>query len=139
MGLDSYLLVQNDETYDKDQYDPSEWDLCDFKSDLATWRNFWDLHEAMENLWEQKGRPEFFENNKYCPSSDFNCVHFQITVKELEKIFREVDPDFDEVIDTDDMEPDELLDVEYYRKQNRDILEQLKGDPDKIILYKGWH
>jgi hypothetical protein len=97
-----------------------------------TWRKYWDLHEYMEKLWRKTCKP--------AEDEEFNTVEFEISSKQLEKFFRENDPDFDcendvcyEVLTKHD---EDISDAEFWRNWNRQLLDEAKQfEADGYTLY----
>lgn len=73
MGLDQYAYATSSlDTEDKDE--------------LATWRKHNRLHGWMEQLWEDKGRPNFSKGIDEQPMGDFNCVALELTLSDIEQL-----------------------------------------------------
>ena len=72
MGLDQYA-------YTKPSVDSEE------QTELAYWRKHNRLQGWMEQLWEDKGRPNFTEADSQA-MGDFNCVELEITLSDLEQL-----------------------------------------------------
>ena len=53
---------------------------------LADWRKHNRLHGWMEELWEEKGRPNHEEHLDQSPMGDFNCVPVRLTLSDLEQL-----------------------------------------------------
>ena len=70
MGLDMYA-------YAKDSNGEEE--------SLADWRKHNRLHGWMEELWEDKGRPNFKEPTEDSMGS-FNCIPVELTLTDLEQL-----------------------------------------------------
>jgi len=139
MGLDQYLYIQDCSEYDTESFESADWNRIDNpnSSQPNTWRNFWELHEALELFWEEKKKPQLFGSTH----EEFNCVFVEITADELEKIFRSIDSDFDTLISIDYEDEDnvELPDIAYWRQHNHAVLEQMRDNPHQTMLYKSWH
>lgn len=73
MGLDQYA-------YATDSEDSEE------QVELAYWRKHNRLQGWMEQLWEDKGRPNNADANNDNAMGDFNCVHIEITEDDLEAL-----------------------------------------------------
>ncbi len=52
---------------------------------ISEWRKHNRLQGWMEQLWEDKGRPNFTEANSES-MGDFNCVELEITLSDLEQL-----------------------------------------------------
>jgi len=78
MGLDQYAFVALD-TKDADGNRESE--------ELAYWRKHPHLQGFMENLWEQKGRPNANVSSDENPfGSEFNCVDLELTLEDIDAL-----------------------------------------------------
>ena len=73
MGLDQYA-------YATDSKDSEE------QVELAYWRKHNRLQGWMEQLWEDKGRPNNADANNDNAMGDFNCVPVEITEDDLEAL-----------------------------------------------------
>jgi hypothetical protein len=73
MGLDmyAYAIVQGGERDGEEE-------------SLADWRKHNRLHGWMEELWEDKGRPNHEEHLDKSPMGDFNCVPLELTSNDLD-------------------------------------------------------
>ena len=60
------------------------------ESSLADWRKHNRLHGWMEELWEDKGRPNFKSADKQ-PMGDFNCIPLELTAKDLDNLERDIE------------------------------------------------
>tara|TARA_Y100000310_G_scaffold344681_1_gene458766 strand:- start:824 stop:1234 length:411 start_codon:yes stop_codon:yes gene_type:complete len=70
MGLDQYAYATPQGTEEQQE--------------LAYWRKHNRLQGWMEDLWEDKGRPNHDEIGN--PLGDFNCVPVEITLSDLEQL-----------------------------------------------------
>ena len=70
MGLDKYAYATPQGT--------------DSQEELAYWRKHNRLQGWMEQLWEDKGRPNFDDIGN--PMGDFNCVPVELTLSDLEQL-----------------------------------------------------
>jgi len=52
---------------------------------IAEWRKHNRLHGWMEELWEDKGRPNFKEADSQA-MGDFNCIPVEITSEDLDQL-----------------------------------------------------
>jgi len=78
MGLDQYAAIKLD-TKDVDGNYESE--------ELAYWRKHPHLQGFMENLWEQKGRPNANVSSDENPfGSEFNCVDLELTLEDIDAL-----------------------------------------------------
>ena len=73
MGLDQYA-------YTKPSVDSEE------ETELAYWRKHNRLQGWMEQLWEDKGRPNFDPKQDVGGMGDFNCIPVEITLSDLEQL-----------------------------------------------------
>lgn len=71
MGLDQYA-------YSKATEDSEE------QTELAYWRKHNRLQGWMEQLWNDKGKPN--KPNEANPMGDFNCVPVELTLSDLEQL-----------------------------------------------------
>ena len=58
------------------------------QEELAYWRKHNRLQGWMEQLWEDKGRPNYDDIGN--PLGDFNCVPVEITLSDLEQLEAEI-------------------------------------------------
>jgi len=56
----------------------------DEKEDLAYWRKHNRLQGWMEDLWNDKGRPNAPQEKS--PFGDFNCIPVQLTLSDIEQL-----------------------------------------------------
>ena len=68
MGLDQYAYAG----------------IGDEKEELAYWRKHNRLHGWMEQLWEDKGKPNSPQQES--PMGNFNCVPVRLTLSDLEQL-----------------------------------------------------
>jgi len=73
MGLDQYAYRRLPEETSEENIE------------LAYWRKHNRLQGWMEQLWEDKGRPNFTEADSQA-MGDFNCVELEITLSDLEQL-----------------------------------------------------
>ena len=71
MGLDQYA-------YSKPSVDSEE------QTELAYWRKHNRLQGWMEQLWEDKGRPNAPKESN--PMGNFNCIPVELTLSDLEQL-----------------------------------------------------
>lgn len=71
MGLDQYARVI---------------DANGEKTEIAYWRKHPNLHGWMENLWNEKGRPNETEETSGLGLSNFNCVPLELTSDDLDAL-----------------------------------------------------
>lgn len=71
MGLDQYAYA-----VDKDNN----------KTEICYWRKHPNLQGWMENLWDNKGRPNAHEDKDIAGLSDFNCVPLELTKEDLDSL-----------------------------------------------------
>mgnify|MGYP003633368033 CR=1 FL=1 len=78
MGLDQYAAVRLDTKDEEGNWDTEE---------MAYWRKHPNLQGFMENLWEEKGRPNFATDQEDNPfGSDFNCVDLELTLEDIDAL-----------------------------------------------------
>lgn len=53
--------------------------------DIATWRKHNRLQGWMEDLWEDKGRPNF-NKAEANPMGDFNCIPVELTLEDIDSL-----------------------------------------------------
>ena len=70
MGLDQYAYATPQETEEQEE--------------LAYWRKHNRLQGWMEDLWNDKGRPNAETENN--PMGDFNCVPVELTLSDIEQL-----------------------------------------------------
>jgi hypothetical protein len=70
MGLDQYAYAVAHEGAEQEQ--------------LTTWRKHNRLHGWMEQLWEDKGRPDWDSTEQ--PLGDFNCQPVELTDSDIEQL-----------------------------------------------------
>lgn len=107
------------------------------KKELAYWRKHPNLQGWMENLWENKGRPNQNENSDNTGMSDFNCVPVELTYEDLDGL--EMDIKQNRMPKTvgfffgDDSD-------EYYRNQDLEFIQKAKEALDKgsKVYYDSW-
>jgi hypothetical protein len=68
MGLDQYAYAENGEE----------------QEELAYWRKHNRLQGWMEELWNDKGRPNAPEETS--PMGDFNCIPVELTLSDIEQL-----------------------------------------------------
>ena len=73
MGLDQYA-------YRRMPHEDSDDNIT-----ITEWRKHNRLQGWMEQLWEDKGRPNFTEADSQA-MGDFNCVELEITLSDLEQL-----------------------------------------------------
>tara|TARA_R110000796_G_scaffold26431_4_gene73536 strand:+ start:140 stop:532 length:393 start_codon:yes stop_codon:yes gene_type:complete len=78
MGLDQYAAIRLDTKNEHGEWDTEE---------LAYWRKHPNLQGFMENLWEEKGRPNIKpEQEDSVFGSDFNCVDLELTLEDIDTL-----------------------------------------------------
>ena len=78
MGLDQYAAIKLDTKDEDGNYESEE---------LAYWRKHPHLQGFMENLWEQKGRPNANVSSDENPfGSEFNCVDLELTLEDIDAL-----------------------------------------------------
>ena len=78
MGLDQYAAIRLDTKDEEGNYESEE---------LAYWRKHPHLQGFMENLWEQKGRPNANVSSDENPfGSEFNCVDLELTLEDIDAL-----------------------------------------------------
>ena len=73
MGLDQYA-------YKRDAGEDEDGNIT-----IAEWRKHNRLHGWMEELWEDKGRPNFNESQSQA-MGDFNCQPVELTLSDIEQL-----------------------------------------------------
>ena len=68
-----------------DQYAYAKTSVGAVQEELTYWRKHNRLHGWMEELWEDKGRPNA-EETEPNPMGDFNCVELEVTESDLEQL-----------------------------------------------------
>lgn len=68
MGLDQYAFATRDGV----------------ERELAYWRKHPNLQGWMEQLWEEKGRPNW--DGESNPMGDFNCVRLPLTAEDIDAL-----------------------------------------------------
>ena len=82
MGLDQYAAIRLDTKDEDGNYESEE---------LAYWRKHPNLQGFMENLWEEKGRPNITEEQEGSAfGSDFNCVDLELTLEDIDSLEKNV-------------------------------------------------
>ena len=71
MGLDQYA-------YAKASLEAEE------SEEIAYWRKHNRLQGWMEQLWEDKGKPNLLEGSN--PIGDFNCIPVELTLSDIEQL-----------------------------------------------------
>ena len=78
MGLDQYAAIRLDTKDEEGNYESEE---------LAYWRKHPNLQGFMEDLWEQKGRPNANVSSDENPfGSEFNCVDLELTLEDIDAL-----------------------------------------------------
>ena len=78
MGLDQYAAVRLDTKDEEGNWDTEE---------LACWRKHPSLQGWMENLWEEKGRPNINADQEDSAfGSDFNCVDLELSLEDIDAL-----------------------------------------------------
>ena len=78
MGLDQYAAIRLDTKDEEGNWEQEE---------LAYWRKHPHLQGFMENLWEEKGRPNANVSSGENPfGSEFNCVYLELTIEDIEAL-----------------------------------------------------
>jgi hypothetical protein len=72
MGLDQYAYAKTSEDSEQEE--------------LFYWRKHNRLHGWMEQLWEDKGRPNYKKDEVQSPMGDFNCVPVELTESDIEQL-----------------------------------------------------
>ena len=82
MGLDQYAAIRLDTKDEEGNWEQEE---------LAYWRKHPHLQGFMENLWEEKGRPNANVASDENPfGSEFNCVDLELTIEDIEALEKAV-------------------------------------------------
>ena len=69
---------------DQSAYDTASEDAE--QEELFYWRKHNRLHGWMEQLWEDKGRPNYKKGEVHSPMGDFNCVPVELTESDIEQL-----------------------------------------------------
>ena len=78
MGLDQYAAIRLDTKDEEGNWEQEE---------LAYWRKHPNLQGFMEDLWEQKGRPNANVSSDENPfGSEFNCVDLELTLEDIDAL-----------------------------------------------------
>ena len=78
MGLDQYAAIRLDTKDEEGNWNQEE---------LAYWRKHPNLQGFMEDLWEQKGRPNANVSSDENPfGSEFNCVDLELTLEDIDAL-----------------------------------------------------
>jgi len=78
MGLDQYAAIRLGTKDEEGNWEQEE---------LAYWRKHPHLQGFMENLWEEKGRPNANVSSGENPfGSEFNCVDLELTIEDIEAL-----------------------------------------------------
>ena len=136
MGLDQYAYASS-EIRSEDRHE------------LAYWRKHNRLQGWMEQLWEDKGRPDYDDISN--PLGDFNCQPVELTLSDLEQLEAHVDgkalPETqgfffgDDSFDWEDADGNPPAKGDYYYKQ--DDLEFIENarkaiEQGKKVYYDSW-
>ena len=85
MGLDQYAAVRLDTKDEEGNWDTEE---------LAYWRKHPHLQGFMENLWEEKGRPNITKGQEHSNfGSDFNCVDLELDLSDIDTLEADIKGD----------------------------------------------
>ena len=117
---------------------------------LTDWRKHNRLHGFMEELWEDKGRPNFNISQSQA-MGDFNCVPVELTFDDLENLFESITnktmPETggfffgDDSFDWEDKDGKPYGENDYYYKEQdltfiRDACKAIKEE--KKVYYNSW-
>ena len=90
MGLDQYATVKTGKTY----IDPDTNKRVEETEELAYWRKHPHLQGFMENLWEEKGRPNITKGQEHSNfGSDFNCVDLELDLSDIDTLEADIKGD----------------------------------------------
>jgi hypothetical protein len=124
------------------------------KEDQSSFSHYWRKHNRlqgwMENLWEEKGRPNSRTEND--PMGDFNCVELELTREDID-LLEEAVNDFalpetqgfffgDDSYFYKDDNGESLPENDYYHKeQDLQFIEDAKKALDKgeKVYYSSWY
>ena len=135
MGLDQYAYATPQGT--------------DEQEEIAYWRKHNRLQGWMEQLWEDKGRPDF--NEIANPMGDFNCQPVELTMSDIEQLEAHVEnkalPETggfffgDDSFEWDDEDGKPYAEGDYHHKEAdlRFIKDARKAFQDgKKVYYNSW-
>jgi hypothetical protein len=60
------------------------------KTEIAYWRKHPNLQGWMENLWENKGRPNANDESDSMGLSEFNCVPVELSYEDLDSLEKDI-------------------------------------------------
>jgi hypothetical protein len=60
------------------------------KTEIAYWRKHPNLQGWMENLWENKGRPNTNNESNSMGLSEFNCVPVELSYEDLDSLEKDI-------------------------------------------------
>jgi len=129
MGLDQYAAIKLDTKDEEGNWNQEE---------LAYWRKHPHLQGFMENLWEQKGRPNANVSSDENPfGSEFNCVDLELDLSDIDTleadIKNDVLPETGGFFFGDDSS-------EYYREQDLEFCANARKAlaDGKTVVYSSW-
>jgi hypothetical protein len=139
MGLDQYA-------YKRDADEGEDGNIT-----IAEWRKHNRLHGWMEELWEDKGRPNF-TNSESQPMGDFNCQPVELTLSDIEQLEAHITnkslPDTqgfffgnDSYSWDEDAEGNKLPEGDYYYKEtDLQFIEDARQalEDGKKVFYDSW-
>ena len=134
MGLDQYANARKGEPKkDEDGYTYYEDSM-----ELGEWRKHPNLQGFMEDLWEQKGRPNANVSSDENPfGSEFNCVDLELTLEDLDSLEKTLDNNA--LPETQGFFFGENSD-DYYAEQDRDFIVAARSAINKgyTVVYSSW-
>ena len=129
MGLDQYAAIRLDTKDEEGNWEQEE---------LAYWRKHPHLQGFIENLWEEKGRPNINADQEGSAfGSDFNCVDLELSLEDIDAL--EASVKGDELPETggfffgDDSS-------EYYRESDLEFCENARKAlaDGQTVVYSSW-
>ena len=135
MGLDQYAYTKTSEDAEQEE--------------LFYWRKHNRLHGWMEQLWQDKGKPNAPQEES--PLGDFNCIPVELTESDIEQLEAHVEnkalPETggfffgDDSFDWEDDEGNPPVEGDYYYKE-KDlqfiVLARTALEEGKKVFYDSW-
>lgn len=107
------------------------------REEIACWRKHPNLHGWMENLWNEKGRPNETEETSGMGLSNFNCVPVELSYEDLDALEKDITNNhmpqtvgFFFGNDSDD----------YYKEQDLEFIRSARSalDSGRKVYYDSW-
>ena len=105
--------------------------------ELACWRKHPFLQGWMEQLWEDKGRPNFDSETMGGTFGDFNCVPLKLTIEDIDRLEKDINanslPETEGCFFGDDSCDD-------YKEEDLKFIEDARKalSEGKIVVYNSW-